>query len=135
MKINEIQNRQYFLFTVDGYGYNEGEDLPMDADDPIKKWHYMTTPEGERITLDHSPYQWMDQNEFAEYVAKHKALSEIVDLSSDTEIKLDQRVRQVNDIINGAGSDREELAIEVIKAIASTQGIQVSIDGTGYRMK
>ena len=33
----------------------------------------MTTPEGERITLDHSPYQWMDKDEFAVHVAKHKA--------------------------------------------------------------
>lgn len=56
-----------------------------------------------------------------------RKLMEIVDLSSDTEIKLDQRVRQVNDIINGVGNDREKLAIEVIKAIASTQGIRLAI--------
>lgn len=72
MRITEIQNRQRFQFTVDGYGYHEEEDHPIDEDDPIKKWHYMTTPDGERITLDHSPYQWMEQHEFAEYVAKHK---------------------------------------------------------------
>ena len=64
-----------------------------------------------------------------------RKLMEVVDLSLDIELKLDQRVRQVNEIINGAGDDREKLAIEVIYAIASTQGIQVSIDGTGYRMK
>lgn len=73
MRFQDILNEQRFQFTVDGYGYNEGEDSAIDPGEPSKKWHYMTTPEGERITLDHSPYQWMDQDEFAEYVARHKA--------------------------------------------------------------
>ena len=72
MKFQDILNEQRFQFTVDGYGYNEEEDF-AEPDEPSKKWHYMTTPEGERITLDHSPYQWMDKDEFAEYVARHKA--------------------------------------------------------------
>ncbi len=73
MKFQDILNEQRFQYVVDGYGYNEEEDFPIDADEPSKKWHYMTTPTGERITLDHSPYQWMDKDEFAVYVAKHKA--------------------------------------------------------------
>ena len=73
MRFKDILNEQRFQFTVDGYGYNEEEDISIDRDEPSKKWHYMTTPTGERITLDHSPYQWMDKDEFAGYVAKYKA--------------------------------------------------------------
>lgn len=126
MRFRDIINEQRFQYTIDGYGYYEYEDFSTDEDEPNKKWHYMTTPSGEQITLDHSPYQWMDYDEFAVHVAKHKAgLREAVDLSLDIELKLDQRVRQVNEIINSAGDDREKLAIEVIYAIASTQGIQL----------
>lgn len=73
MRYKEILNEQRFQFTVDGYGYNEEENIPIGEEDPIKKWHYMTTPTGERIILDHSPYEWMEKEDFAEYVAKHKA--------------------------------------------------------------
>jgi len=72
MKLNEILNEDRFQWVIDGYGYNEEEDLPIDADDPVKKWHFMTTPSGERITLDHSPYQSMDKEEFAAHVAQYK---------------------------------------------------------------
>lgn len=88
MRFKEILNEQRFQFTVDGYGYTEEEDFPTDEGEPSKKWHYMTTPEGERITLDHSPYQWMDKDEFAGYVAKHKALK---DRSADRLNKLNKR--------------------------------------------
>lgn len=50
-----------------------------------------------------------------------------VELDPKTEMNLDLRVRQVNNIINGAGDDREKLAAEVIEAIASTQGIHVQV--------
>ncbi len=52
-------------------------------------------------------------------------ITEVVQLDPKVEQTLDLRVRQVNDIINAAGDDREKLAIEVIYAIASTQGIQL----------
>ncbi len=52
-------------------------------------------------------------------------ITEVVQLDPAAEQALDLRVRQVNDIINAAGDDREKLAIEVIYAIASTQSIQL----------
>ena len=52
-------------------------------------------------------------------------INEVVKLNPETETKLDLRVRQVNEIINSVGDDREKLAIEVIYAIASTQRIQL----------
>jgi hypothetical protein len=71
MKINDILNEQIFQYVVDGYGYQEDEDVELDGHNS-KLWHYMITPEGERITLDHSPYQHMDKEVFAKHVAKHK---------------------------------------------------------------
>lgn len=73
-----------FQYEVDGYGYEEEEDWPFDNDEPIKKWHYMTTPDGERITLDHSPYQTMDKDEFAQHVANHRGIKE---MTMDKEIR------------------------------------------------
>jgi len=74
MKFKEILNEERFQYEIDGYGYHEEEDF-AEPDEPSKKWHYMTTPQGERITLNHSPYQWMERDEFADYVGKHKAKS------------------------------------------------------------
>jgi len=75
MRFQDILNEQRFQYVVDGYGYNEEEDVESDGNNS-KKWHYMTTPKGERITLNHSPYQWMDKDEFAVHVERHKELSE-----------------------------------------------------------
>lgn len=71
MRFNEIITEEIFQYVIDGYGYHEDEEIEYDGDNS-KKWHYMTTPKGERITLDHSPYQQMDKDEFAAHVAKHK---------------------------------------------------------------
>jgi len=82
-KMLELEESR-FQYEVDGYGYEEEEDWPFDNDEPSKKWHYMTTPSGERVTLDHSPYQTMDKNEFAAHVAKHRGIKE---MTMDKEIR------------------------------------------------
>ena len=73
MRVSEILNEEIFQYVVDGYGYHEDEDIEFDGNNS-KLWHYMTTPKGERITLDHSPYQHMSKHEFATHVAKHKEI-------------------------------------------------------------
>jgi hypothetical protein len=57
-------------------------------------------------------------------LAKKTQADRPVELDPKVEASLDLRVRQVNDIINSVGEDREKLAIEVINAIASTQNIR-----------
>ena len=71
MKLDEILNENRFQWVVDGYGYNEEIDV-AEPDEPTKIWHFMTTPNGVRMTINHSPYESMDKDEFAAYVAKHK---------------------------------------------------------------
>lgn len=73
--VGSLENAGRFQWVIDGYGYNEETDV-AEPDEPAKIWHFMTTPSGERITLNHSPYESMDKDEFAMHVAKHKGKTE-----------------------------------------------------------
>lgn len=41
-------------------------------DDNIKLWHDMTLPNNKNVTLDHSPYELIDQDAFRRYVMFYK---------------------------------------------------------------
>lgn len=50
-----------------GYRYEFSQDS-AEPDEPEKIWHYLITPDGKRVTLDHSPYEEMTRREFEQHV-------------------------------------------------------------------
>jgi len=54
-----------------GYRYEREEDIEFDGNNS-KIWHYLITPDGERFTLNHSPYQEMSPEEFDKHVEEFR---------------------------------------------------------------
>ena len=54
-----------------GYRYERDEEMELDGNNS-KIWHYLITPDGERFTLDHSPYQEMSPEEFDKHVEEFR---------------------------------------------------------------
>lgn len=61
MKLCEIAgDLNYFGFHLDQTEERE--------DDNSKIWHTLTSPSGQSVTLDHSPYEYIDTDTFRRYV-------------------------------------------------------------------
>lgn len=65
MKLYEAAGRFSYL----GFQLDQTEEH---EEDNIKIWHTVTIPNGERISLDHSPYEYIDPPTFQHYVLFYK---------------------------------------------------------------
>lgn len=57
-----------------GYRYERDEEIEFDGNNS-KIWHYLITPDGERFTINHSPYQEISPEEFDKYVEEFRRSS------------------------------------------------------------
>ena len=57
-----------------GYRYERDEEVEFDGNNS-KIWHYLITPDGERFTINHSPYQEISPEEFDKYVEEFRRSS------------------------------------------------------------
>lgn len=60
------------MITYDGYKLEQDEEVEFDGCNS-KIFHHITSPDGERHWLDHSPYDWIEMDDFVKYVEFHKA--------------------------------------------------------------
>lgn len=81
MKLLEIytppKTMSYFGFTL-----SQEEEL---EEDNAKIWHRVTLPNGKVETLDHSPYEYIDERTFKQYVSffkDHKRFPTRADIKS-----------------------------------------------------
>jgi hypothetical protein len=58
--------------NYEGYTLEQYNEVEFDGDNS-KNFHFITDPAGERHWLDHSPYDWIEMDDFVKYVEFHKA--------------------------------------------------------------
>lgn len=64
------------MITYDGYTLEQNEEIEYDGN-CSKIFHYITSPDGERHWLNHSPYEYIELMTFVKYVEHHKATGEM----------------------------------------------------------
>ena len=70
MTLIEYLMEAYSGITYQGFKLYEEREL---EEDNVKIWHTVYSPEGKSLdTLDHSPYEWIDEGTFAKYVDFYK---------------------------------------------------------------